>query len=68
MPLGKVLAQEFSSEGQRSSTLKEQTDSLFPSLCPTKKKQNSKMQWTQEKEKKYHISVCYWQSVTGLET
>ena len=36
MPLGKVLGQEFSSEGQSSSTLKEQTDSLFPSLCQKK--------------------------------
>ena len=25
------------------------------------------MQWTQKKEKNYHISVCYPRSVTGLE-
>ena len=67
MPLGRMFAQEFSSEGQSSSTLKEQTDSLFPSLCPKKPKQNSEMQWTQKKEKSYHISVCYPRSVTGLE-
>ena len=67
MPLGRMFAQEFSSVGQSSSTLKEQTDSLFPSLCQKKKNKTVKCNEHKKKEKNYHISVCYPRSVTGLE-